>query len=701
MTGRINAAFLRPTPHHVPIQAEENEGWGKKLLRFVVYGLLIQQSLSYGIQRLRPSPFSISSEHSVTPYSQLQLSTHNLDSIALGEETQSGIFSKVCEIKGILAKTFSFCTADEELFEAIESKDLEKIKTMIAAGRFDPNTLNVDGLTPLALALEQGDNEMIRMLLESGADPVPLLERKGQNTLLTWILKHEQYDLIPVIAKMGVKIDASLLGEAAGNGNSVLISKLIEAGVDVNSIAQEEGSFTALHLAAFHRRPESIKTLVDLGADINIRSESGDTPLSLAAFRGCLKSVKTLTNLGADVNAINKQQVSALALAVYFDELEIVKFLKASGANLEIMTDLGLTPTLRCMTKKYYQECPGLFGEDSFSNQIHAAKELIHVFELETDIIVKGKALPPTGWFPDLFVDSFRDYIKNFVIQNPGVIVSNEVDALIALLDQSIYRIGTAIIHNPSILSEHLEAIVKDIKEGKPVLIPSGERGHSVSVLFHGEHLVISNKGGYTRKPIELFKIDKEKVTQKTIQEIVLMGSRSIDDYKKWLIDVKSTFGADPDGLFEELAEAAYPFAPVHIGQHCAWESLETNLYAMLLLERMKPTCYGGDQEICKQVISKTNDDFARLMRFIQVGALEKYLKVFTPGSSFNVDAIQFEETDQRLLKLVFWEVLRMKDWEPDLWIRLQSMEGAFLRSLPLTDQYSFYLQKLLINVFH
>ena len=80
---------------------------------------------------------------------------------------------------------------------------------------------------------------------------------------------------------------------------------LVEAGADLNAV--NEGSFTALHGAAFRGLNEVVQILVDKGADINARDFQGRTAYRIAqgtqqGFRvqSWPETAKFIEGLGAD-----------------------------------------------------------------------------------------------------------------------------------------------------------------------------------------------------------------------------------------------------------------------------------------------------------------------------------------------------------------------------------------------------------------
>jgi ankyrin repeat protein len=134
---------------------------------------------------------------------------------------------------------------------------------------------------------------------------------------------------------------------------------LIDAGADLN--IQEKNGWSSLMLASRNSNTYStentVKLLIDAGADVNIQLKSGLTALMLASTNSKTDStentVKMLIDAGADVNIQNGRGCTALMLAVQFDEdntENIVKMLINAKANLNVQNidcDTVLTIALR------------------------------------------------------------------------------------------------------------------------------------------------------------------------------------------------------------------------------------------------------------------------------------------------------------------------------------------------------------------
>ncbi|XP_047231428.1 cyclin-dependent kinase 4 inhibitor C isoform X2 [Girardinichthys multiradiatus] len=97
-------------------------------------------------------------------------------------------------------------------------------------------------------------------------------------------------------------------------GNSALVNALLEAGADPN-VRDMILKLTVTHDAAREGFLETVRVLVDRGADVNLADENGNLPLHLAAKEGHLEVVKLLLELTEDPQKTNDLGHSALKLA--------------------------------------------------------------------------------------------------------------------------------------------------------------------------------------------------------------------------------------------------------------------------------------------------------------------------------------------------------------------------------------------------
>jgi ankyrin repeat protein len=136
---------------------------------------------------------------------------------------------------------------------------------------------------------------------------------------------------------------ATLLMHAAAFGNLQTLRLLIDAGADVN--ARNDFDATALLWGA--RDPEKAKLLIEHGADVDARSRQGRTPLMLASLRhGGSSTVALILAKGARVDTKDGRGDTALGLAASIGEADTMRLLLAKGADPRAANGKGETPII-------------------------------------------------------------------------------------------------------------------------------------------------------------------------------------------------------------------------------------------------------------------------------------------------------------------------------------------------------------------
>ena len=134
--------------------------------------------------------------------------------------------------------------------------------------------------------------------------------------------------------------------EAAYNGHVETVKLLIDRGADVN--LKGEAWYGPLHAAAMGGHVEVVKLLLGNGADVNIFHH--DKPLHYAAKNGHIEVAEMLLARGADINAKGMSEQTPLGNTVSNRQVEMVKYLLSKGADVNARANYGCTPLHRAVS---------------------------------------------------------------------------------------------------------------------------------------------------------------------------------------------------------------------------------------------------------------------------------------------------------------------------------------------------------------
>jgi uncharacterized protein len=116
--------------------------------------------------------------------------------------------------------------------------------------------------------------------------------------------------------------------ELARDGSTEELRDRIIRGVPANLTGASGDSL--LILAAYHNHPETVRMLLEQGADPDRVNDRGQTALGAAVFRRSPESVRSLLDAGADPLGGGR---SAVSIAEFFELDDMTALLDASGAG--------------------------------------------------------------------------------------------------------------------------------------------------------------------------------------------------------------------------------------------------------------------------------------------------------------------------------------------------------------------------------
>jgi ankyrin repeat protein len=149
---------------------------------------------------------------------------------------------------------------------------------------------------------------------------------------------------------------------AARAGSAEVVRMLLDRGADVNAREKYKGQ-TALMWAAAERHPDVVRLLIDRGADWKVRSfdratkvprlsaassispiaRGGFTALSFAAREGDIESARAMLDGGVDINYGDVDNTSALVVSIMNKQYSFAKFLIDRGADVNLAGGYGRT----------------------------------------------------------------------------------------------------------------------------------------------------------------------------------------------------------------------------------------------------------------------------------------------------------------------------------------------------------------------
>jgi ankyrin repeat protein len=113
---------------------------------------------------------------------------------------------------------------------------------------------------------------------------------------------------------------------AAKEGHQNIVKLLLENGANINK--KNKSHNTALHFAVFNKHNNIVKLLIEKGAEINAKGYAGQTPLVLAAEIDNIEAAKLLIQKGADIKAVDHASCTALTYAILHENKELINILK-------------------------------------------------------------------------------------------------------------------------------------------------------------------------------------------------------------------------------------------------------------------------------------------------------------------------------------------------------------------------------------
>ncbi|HEY3215150.1 MAG TPA: ankyrin repeat domain-containing protein [Candidatus Eisenbacteria bacterium] len=263
-----------------------------------------------------------------------------------------------------------------QLHALVEASDIAGLRSALQANPALVNAQDKDGGTLLMHAAYLKNEEIVRLLVERGAE-VRAADKWGA-TALHFAARPGGRSVCELLLAKGASIDPGTrpwylhwsahetpFDFAAGAGAADVLDLLMERGANPNGGSAD---WKPLCRVARHGLRGIVERMIAAGAQVDARDINGETALFWVAQGGVTRQeevvmahlahqeaptylkgdfvgvAEALIRAGCDVNAVNKNRTSALFAAVEVGRADVANVLLAHGAKMDARDRRGVTP---------------------------------------------------------------------------------------------------------------------------------------------------------------------------------------------------------------------------------------------------------------------------------------------------------------------------------------------------------------------
>jgi len=247
----------------------------------------------------------------------------------------------------------------EELIAAVKAQDPGPVRDLIRKGANVNYTQIVDGYfngwTPVMYAAQSNSVPILKALIDAGADVNAKSISDGSTALHAASQRASNTTVIPLLE---AGADPAIINDysqtpfhfAAQVEDGQSINAMLEYSTSVINHTDTQG-YAPIHYAAQLINPAALNFLIDVWADVELKTTHGNTPLHLAARKslGEPDSVESLIEVGARLDEQDLHGNTALHYASEQKTAAISRALLLGGAQWNAKNAIGQTALHRAV----------------------------------------------------------------------------------------------------------------------------------------------------------------------------------------------------------------------------------------------------------------------------------------------------------------------------------------------------------------
>ncbi|HRZ39496.1 MAG TPA: ankyrin repeat domain-containing protein [Candidatus Omnitrophota bacterium] len=237
----------------------------------------------------------------------------------------------------------SGCTTMGGVADMADQNNMAGLRGLVQQGA-DVNTPGLLGFTALHNAALKGNAEMVKFLLDHGANTE--VEVLSVTPLLQAIWKGHT-EVVRLLVAAGANVNRAQSSHGAtpmtycgAYGNAEIARILVDAGADVH--AKDKRGKTAVDLAVEYKNFEVLAVLRKAGVDVPYAGDLQKDTI-MAILSEDRPKVLSLLDQGADPNTKTKSGKGLLAYAVSYQWPDVVEALIKKGADVTVKDETGWT----------------------------------------------------------------------------------------------------------------------------------------------------------------------------------------------------------------------------------------------------------------------------------------------------------------------------------------------------------------------